>query len=293
VGSTFTHASVAVAMLMGGGASASGGEGGLRGGGDTSIDISVAGAEEAHEVAPPAPAETTPPPPVTPPPKAPPVQNAPPPPPPAPPDPDSDLTPPPPDPTTPPPSLPPVAVGGDATNGGRAPGPVLLGGGPANAPKGDTVEGQRALLPSAVTCKDPVVGRWESLKFNPTSSTWVRFALLVHRADGGALTGTILSHTWFGNAFDRTPPPCTPRGFEMSVSMNARGRADLVTHIRFGASRYSVVAVQCPMSLSDYAPDNFSGMIDTDRQEFQSVNNDGATDIDAPYVFRRTACLDE
>lgn len=292
MGSTFTHASVAVAMLMGGGASASGGEGGLRGGGDTSVDISVAGAEEAHEVAPPAPVETPPPPPVPPPPKTPPVQNAPPPPPPAPPDPDSDLAPPPAD-LTPPPSLPPVAAGADATNGGRAPGPMLLGGGPANAPKGDTIEGQRALLPSAVTCKDPVVGRWESLKFNPTSSTWVRFALLVHRAEGGELTGTILSHTWFGNTFDRTPPPCTPRGFEMSVSMNARGRADLVTHIRFGASRYSVVAVQCPMSLSDYAPDNFSGMIDTDRQEFQSVNNDGATDIDAPYVFRRTACLDE
>jgi hypothetical protein len=258
-------------MLFGGGASAAGGEGGLRGGGDTSVDISVAGAEEGHEIAPPAPVETTPPPP-------------------APPDPDSDLAPPPVDPT-PPPSLPPVAAGGDATNGGRAPGPVLLGGGPAL--KGDTVEGQRALLPSAVTCKDPVVGRWESLKFNPASSTWVRFALLVHRADGGELTGTILSHTWFGSAFDRTPPPCSPRGFEMSVSMNAHGRADLVTHIRFGASRYSVVAVQCPMSLADYAPDNFSGMIDTDRQEFQSVNNDGATDIDAPYVFRRTACLDE
>ena len=282
-------------MLLGGGSSASGGEGGLRGGGDTSVDISVTGAEEAHEIAPPAPVETAPPPPVPPPPKVPPVQNAPPPPPPAPPDPDSDLAPPPSPPVdlTPPPSLPPVAAGGDATNGGRAPGPVLLGGGPANGPKGDTIEGQRALLPSAVTCKDPVVGRWESLKFNPTSSTWVRFALLVHRADGGALTGTILSHTWYGSAFDRTPPPCSPRGFEMSVSMNAHGRADLVTHIRFGASRYSVVAVQCPMSLADYAPDNFSGMIDTDRQEFQSVNNDGATDIDAPYVFRRTACLDE
>ena len=278
-------------MLFGGGASASGGEGGIRGGGDTTIDISVAGAE-AHEIAP-APVDTTPPPPppVTPPPAV--TQVAPPPPPPEV-DPDS---PPPPAPDTPPPpplpTLPPVSAGGEVTRGGRAPGPVLLGGAPTGGPKGDTVEGQRALLPSAVTCKDPVVGRWESLKYNPRSSTWVRFALLVHRAEGGALTGSILSHTWYGGAFDRTPPACTPRGFEMSVSMNARGRADLVTHISFGASRYSITAMQCPTAMADYAPDNFSGMIDTDRQEFQSVNNDGATDIDAPYVFRRTACLDE
>ena len=274
-------------MLMGGGASAAGGEGGVRGGGDTTVDISVAGAE-SHEIAP-APVDTTPPPPppIAPPPTV--AQVAPPPPPP---EGDPDSPPPPAPDTPPPPSLPPVAAGSDVTSGGRAPGPVLLGG-VTGAPKGDTVEGQRALLPSAVTCKDPVVGRWESLKFNPRLSTWVRFALLVHRGEGGALSGSILSHTWYGGEFDRTPPACTPRGFEMSVSMNARGRADLVTHISFGASRYSITAMQCPTAMADYAPDNFSGMIDTDRQEFQSVNNDGANDIDAPYVFRRTACLDE
>ena len=75
--------------------------------------------------------------------------------------------------------------------------------------------------------------------------------------------------------------------------MVAHGQVDRGTHLRFGASSYSIVATQCPTASANYAPDNFSGAIDPNRQEFQSVNNDGAVDIDAPYVFRRTGCFDD
>ncbi|MEO6420820.1 MAG: hypothetical protein ABIP39_15515 [Polyangiaceae bacterium] len=288
-GSLLTHGSIVAAMFIGrsAAAAAGGGEDGLRGAGDTAIDVSVVGADTT-EIAPPAPVAPTPP--VTPPPKVPPVEVAPPPPP-EPPDPDSILPPPPPEPT-PPRLVPPAGAGAAEANGGRTPGPTRLGVGPGDAPKGNTIEGQRALLPSAKTCKDPVEGVWESLKYNPHGSSWVRFTLLVHRAESGTLSGSIHSHTWYGNPLDRVPPPCSPFGFEMSVAMKATGRVDLMTHISFSASAYTVTAVQCPSAHADYAPDNFSGIIDTDRQEFQSVNNDGATDIDAPYVFRRTGCID-
>jgi hypothetical protein len=284
-GSTFTHVTVALFFLVGRSASALGGEGGVRGAGDTGDDISVLGVE-GNEVAPPMPVD--PPAPPIAPPKTPPPAVAP-------------LAPPAPlDPEGDPPRQPvnvspmaPRAAGGAASNGGRVPGPVRLGSGRADGPTGDTIEGQRALLPGAVSCKDPVEGVWESLKYNPSAATWVRFTLLVHRAAGGVLSGSILSHTWYGNALDYTPPPCSPQGFEMSVSMVARGHVDRVTHLRFGASSYAVVATQCPTANANYAPDNFSGAIDTARQEFQSINNDGAVDIDVPYVFRRTGCLDE
>lgn len=287
-GSTLTHVSVVAALMTWGIASAGGGEGGLSGAGDTSIEVSVAGAD-GTEITPPAPVPPEPPPPVAPPSKTQPVE---PPPPPSPPDPDAILSPPPAETPPPRPALPPAAAGGAETNGGRAPGPVRIVVGPGTATNGVSVEGQRALLPSAAVCKDPVEGVWESLKYSPLANTWVRFTLLVHRGAGNTLTGAIHSHTWYGHSHDRTPPPCSPEGFELSVSMKAQGSVDVVTHLRFGASAYSIVAVQCPTAHADYAPDNFSGVIDTERQEFQSVNNDGATDIDAPYVFRRTGCLD-
>lgn len=143
-----------------------------------------------------------------------------------------------------------------------------------------------------MTCKDPVVGVWESLKYNPMLGEWVRFSLAIHRSSSGAISGTILSHTWSGNAFDRTPPPCTRGAFDMTVSMSASGRDDGTGGISFGSSRYTLLSSKCYAPESTYAPDSFSGKIDPARQEFQSVNNDGANDVNAPYVFRRTGCLD-
>jgi hypothetical protein len=200
----------------------------------------------------------------------------------------------PPTPTPPPPPIatPAASATGSAetTNGGKLAGPVRIGA-PNLGPGGDTVEGQRALLPRATTCSDPVAGKWEALKFNPRRSDWVRFTLSVRRAEGGTLSGTILSHTWGGTMFDRDPPGCSLGGFDLTVSMNATGRADVTGRITFGASHYSVISNRCFTLDAAYAPDNFSGTIDVARQEFQSLNNDGAWDVNAPYVFRRTGCL--
>jgi hypothetical protein len=276
------------------GTAGGGGEGGKAGAGDTEVDVSLAG-PTATETTPPAPVETTPPPVPT----APPAPTAPPPPP----DPDpTEVMEPPPVPTTaetattvppPTPSVPPPTVAGggaESTSGGRLPGaPALV---PGGAGLGNTVEGQRALLPAAVTCKDPVVGTWEALKYAPGKGDWVRFSLAIHRVNG-ALSGTILSRTWSGGPLDRTPPPCTLGNFDLLVSMPASGRDDGHGRITFGSTRFVILQSKCYSPDSSYSPDNFSGTIDPARQEFQSVNNDGATDIDAPYVFRRIGCLDE
>ena len=178
------------------------------------------------------------------------------------------------------------------TGGGRSQGPTRVGFPNLSGVDGSTVDGQRALLPAAATCADPVAGRWEALKFSPLLSAWVHFTLAVHRYEGGALTGTILSRTWSGSAFDRAPPACSIEGFDFTVSMNASGNVDTRGRITFGSSRFSLVSVQCPSILrTDYAPDTFTGVVDSSREEFQSLNNDGANNVNEPYVFRHTGCL--
>lgn len=270
VASMLVHGSLAVALLLRFvGGHAGGGEAGHSGAGGHMVDVSLTAAPAATT----APAKATatataapkPAPTATPGPTPKPVA------------------------VSPPPSAPSKPSPGhdETTSSGRLPTPLGAG----LAPGGNTVEGQRALLPRAAVCKDPVAGRWEALKYNPAQRDWVHFTLLVRRS-GDALRGTILSHTWSGGVFNRTPPGCSFGGFDLTVSMNAGGRATGGA-IRFGAlGGYSVVAVPCAGLDSDYAPDHFTGVVDPARQEFQSRNNDGVNDIDAPYVFRRTGCLD-
>ncbi len=190
-----------------------------------------------------------------------------------------------------------TAGGTDAaeTSGGRAAGESvrrLILGSAGLMPS--SVEGQRALLPAATMCEDPIAGVWRALKYSPTfGGQWVRFTLRIKR-EGDTLTGTIRSRIWRGSPSDRTPPACRVGQTDTTHAMVATGRAE-GTAITFGASTHRLVADHCPQlfgGVNDYAPDHFSGTIDAMRQEFQSVNNDGAYDVDEPYVFRRIGCLD-
>ena len=266
-GSACTHGSVIAAMLFGAAGHARGAsEGGRAGAGDTSVDVSLAGEPQA----------TTQPPPPQPQEAKTETKE------------DAVELPRPPKPVArenPPPAQQGTA---EATNGGKLPGPVRVG--PPNRGDGETVEGQRALLPSAARCNDSAEGKWEALKYSARSGMWVHFTLTIHRDASGVLAGTILSRTWSGSVFDRDPPPCTFGAVDMTVSMPASGRADGSGRITFGSSRYTVLSTRCLTLDTSYAPDNFSGTIDSARQEFQSLNNDGAFDVNAPYVFRRTGC---
>jgi hypothetical protein len=303
IGSIATHGSIILAMLFfflrGGGNTGStgtngngGGEDGQEGAGDTSIDVSLASPASTAPTTQPAPTETAPTPPPTPHPPTPVVPEK------AGPDDVSDL-PPLPKEIPPPPSKPESANGkNETTNGGKLPGPTRIGmpggnGGGAGSGNGfgaDSIEGQRSLLPKAAVCKDPVAGFWEALKYSPFHGNWVHFKLTVRR-EGGSVHGTIISRIWSGGPRDSTPPGCFLGGYDVTASMNAMGATNGI-NISFGSSHATILLTQCPFN-GDYYPDNFSGSIDEQRQEFQSRNNDGAVDFDVPYVFRRTGCLDE
>lgn len=313
------HGSIFLSLLRGGGERAPTGEDGQEGAGGATVDISVAGPSSPVIVRPTRPAEPAPPPPPTTEPAPVVVPSRPPRPretPPVEPDPTEardphepavapgpppvDVTPSAPDAREATVGLPATGTGADRTNGGRSPGlpddalRSLVLGLAGDLP--NSIEGQRALLPAATTCEDPVAGTWRAFKYDPGGGDWVRFTLVIHRAPGGALTGTITSRIWGGGPTDRTPPVCTEGLVDVgdyTTRMPAHGHADAQNHITFGSSSYTTVAVHCPALFHSYAPDNFSGTIDPTRQEFQSVNNDGAYDINTPYVFRRTGCVDE
>lgn len=173
---------------------------------------------------------------------------------------------------------------------------VSLGAGafPARAPAG-TVAEQRARLPPPATCQDNVEGLWQSHDYDERWSEWTIFTLEIHRDDDepSKLTGRILNHSWIGPEDQTEPGPCKGR-LRFKISMDAEGRVDESGHIQFGGiGTWRMDEVICGVWDMGYNLDNFSGTIDPEILEFQSVNNDGGRAVNDPTVFRRVKCWDE
>lgn len=162
---------------------------------------------------------------------------------------------------------------------------------PGRAPA--TIAEQRARLPPPARCEDEVEGIWKSHSYWKTRGQWYIFTLEIHRSknDPNHLTGTIVSHYWDGGPEDEEPPPCHPGGYHQRVRMPGEGyiRDGVVT---FGGTSWTLEKTFCGPPHVYYYPDVFSGRIDPDLQEFQSVNNDGGPAVNVPTVFRRIRCLE-
>lgn len=164
---------------------------------------------------------------------------------------------------------------------------------PRGAPAG-TVEEQRARLPPPATCQDPVEGIWTSHDYDPRWEDWTIFSLEVHRTepDGPLLKGAIKNDTWYGSPQQSDPGPCEGR-LRFKVSMDAEGTV-VDGKIAFGGvGQWRMDEVICGTWDSGYNLDNFTGIIDPEIQEFQSVNNDGGRAVNDPTVFRRVKCFDD
>lgn len=153
-----------------------------------------------------------------------------------------------------------------------------------------TVEEQRARLPPAAECASPVAGKWKSLNFDLRQRTWYEYILEVHEDpnDPTRLTGMIYVDTWNGPEDSPEPPvPCQRRFKGQMV-----GRGSFVNgDVAFGGGEFELTDVECgraPM----YNPDQFTGRLEPERQEFQAVNNDGGDAVNEPTVFRRVGCFD-
>lgn len=159
-----------------------------------------------------------------------------------------------------------------------------------------TVEEQRARLPPPAVCTDEVEGVWMSHHYSPDYHDWYIFTMRVHRVAAGApqLTGDIQAHSWDGGAADSAPPACRPGLRHWIVRMTGRGTILPDHRIHFGGVQWAVEQAICgrPPQPGEYNTDQFSGLIDGDRQEFQSVDNDGGRSVNEPVVFRRVQCFE-
>lgn len=184
----------------------------------------------------------------------------------------------------------PSGTGGDGTLAGPPAGDVsglILG---SAGMGGSSVTPRTALLPNAGVCADPVAGTWRAQKFRTSDHTWVRFILQVRHEASGELRGTITSRIWTGNRSNPNPGTCTAFGMDHTWRMTARGHyggEEMSFHSSGGAR---LIRQDCPRSDSSYAPDHFTGRIRVMQEVWDTVNNDGAYDVDEPYTFRRVSC---
>jgi hypothetical protein len=165
---------------------------------------------------------------------------------------------------------------------------------PSRAPA--TIQEQRERLPPpAEGCDDPISGVWKSHQYDERYRDWTIFMLNIRRSEDNEseLVGTIINHSWDASPDDEEPPPCSAGASEWIVSMDARGTISPDGRIFFGGvGQWRLDQVICNWGPGGYNLDNFSGVIDPELFEFQSVNNDGGRAVDDPTVFRRVRCLD-
>ncbi len=157
-----------------------------------------------------------------------------------------------------------------------------------------TVTEQRARLPPPQTCADNAVGVWKAHFWVEHMRTWHIFVLEIRRAEGpgSGLVGTIKADLWEAGPGQQEPGPCKG-SLRMLVTMQGRGEYDRTNRqIRFGGTSYEIDEIACGSYYGGYNLDQFSGRIDPELQEFQSVNNDGGQLVDQPAVFRRIRCFD-
>lgn len=161
-----------------------------------------------------------------------------------------------------------------------------------------TVAEQRARLPAAAECgEDPIVGHWRSHQHYPDIDDWTEFTLVIKRVGGsdGKLTGNIYNHSWPGGPTREQPGKCdqeTP--YRLRVAMEAKGEINDDV-VKFEGTSWKVDEVICGVKPGGwyYNLDVFTGKIDTEREEFQSVNNDGGRMVNHPTVFRRIKCMED
>jgi len=157
-----------------------------------------------------------------------------------------------------------------------------------------TVAEQRARLPPAAECESEVAGRWKAIVYSDNTRSWYDYTMEVRHVDGSdsALTGVIHVDTWIGTPEQPEPGPCAGRRYRGKMAGRGRFAAG---NVQFGGGEFQLAEVVCghPSQFLGYNPDQFSGRIEKERQEFQSVNNDGGAAVNEPTVFRRVGCFDD
>ncbi len=155
-----------------------------------------------------------------------------------------------------------------------------------------TIAEQRARLPPAAECESPIEGKWKGIAFESWRNQWYDATLEIRRVEGSdtQLTGMIYIHMWTGAENESEPTGCD-HGLRFKLKMTGAG-SYVNGNVHFGGTSWELEEEICGQ-MGGYNLDQYTGTIDPEIQEFQSVNNDGGAAVNSPTVFRRIACLDE
>ncbi|MGE0871933.1 MAG: hypothetical protein AB7P03_25470 [Kofleriaceae bacterium] len=154
-----------------------------------------------------------------------------------------------------------------------------------------TVAEQRARLPPAAECDSPIAGTWRALTYSDYTFAWYQHTLEIQhdQTDPTQLTGMHYVEYWRGGRDDVEPPARCLRHQKGKMTGTGTFRDG---EVAFFSGEYELVAAICGENVH-YNPDNFTGRLEPERQEFQAVNNDGGNAVNEPTVFRRIRCVDE
>jgi hypothetical protein len=175
--------------------------------------------------------------------------------------------------------------------------PLVIGLGSSLSPRlaPATIEDQRSRLPPpAFECgDDPIAGIWQAHAYYAHVRQWYRFELTIAREPEdrppGALSGSIRVEFWNGGPEHAEPPSCAERGDRAGVFEQAAGHSEAL-ELRFDATDWRDLEL-CDKQVRGYLLDHFSGTVDPERMEFQSLLNADAPEWrDVPTVFRRVRC---
>ncbi|HTE55831.1 MAG TPA: hypothetical protein VK698_33480 [Kofleriaceae bacterium] len=157
-----------------------------------------------------------------------------------------------------------------------------------------TVAEQRARLPPAAECESEVAGKWKALVYSEATASWYEYLMEVRHVEGSAtaLTGVIYVDAWTGGPTDPEPGQCHGNR-RMKGKQKARGTFT-GGEVAFGGQDFELQEILCgDRNGIGYNPDQFTGRLEKERHEFQSVNNDGGAAVNEPSVFRRIGCFDD
>lgn len=136
----------------------------------------------------------------------------------------------------------------------------------------------------AVQCESPVEGRWIAHEHRPEHHDWIEHE--IHIVDeNGHLFVDHTARVRDGNERGPTKLDCIPDAVEFHTS----GRATLEgEQLHVWGDRLICTHTRCDGTSMSYDLDSFTGRVS--GNEFDAVNNDGATAVNRPYRFRRIAC---
>ena len=162
---------------------------------------------------------------------------------------------------------------------------------PAPAPA--TVSEQRARLPPAAECDDPIEGTWRGLSYYPLHRQWYEFTLEIRRREGkgSELSGSIDAHFWDGEPGSSEPGAC--QGGQRVIIQQTAAGTFAGGKVHFGGTSWKLGRVLCGQRTSgDYVLDQFKGTLEPERHEFQSINDWTEREEDEATVFRRIRCAE-